>query len=133
MTPKNRNILIGVGIVALIVIFYMRTKKSEQAMATAKQPAKKPQVAPVKTVTGNATYNDAVDFLQALQNKGYIVRGISDEVRKDFTDEYQKDISKVNHLKVMEILKKPQDKWTLEEEFFYKDNFINNVLRLDNE
>lgn len=133
MTPKNRKILIGVGIVALILFFYMRNKKTSQAMATAKEPAKQPKTPQNKNVTGMATSSDAIEFLDALLKKGYMVRRVSDEVRKEFVAEYQKDISKANHLKVMEILKKPEDKWTLEEEFFYKDNFINNVLQLDNE
>ena len=131
MTPKNRNILIAGGIIGLILIFYYRSRRTSQAMAT-KQTTKQP-IKATQPLVGNASYSDAVEFLEALLKKGYMVRRASDEVRKDFINEYQKDISKADHVKVMSILKKPENTWTLEEEFFYKDTFLNNVLQLDNE
>jgi hypothetical protein len=136
MTPRNRNILIAGGIIGLILLFMYRSRRKSQAMATRKpttKPITTPQKAETKQLVGNANYSDAVEFLEALLNKGYMVRRVSDDVRKDFINEYQKDISKADHVKVMAILKKPEDKWTLEEEFFYKDTFLNNVLQLDNE
>jgi hypothetical protein len=134
MTPRNRNILIAGGIIGLILLFMYRSRRTSQAMATRKSmPTKTPQKAETKQLVGNANYSEAVEFLDALLKKGYMIRGVSDEVRKDFINEYQKDISKADHVKVMAILKKPEDKWTLEEEFFYKDTFLNNVLQLDNE
>lgn len=133
MTPRNRNILIGaVVVIGLIYLYNRNKKKAEQKQA--EQRAKAPSTGTPKqgeVVSGMASYNDAVLFLSALQNKGYLVKIVDDETRKDFIREYQNDISKADHLKVMEILKKPESKWTLEEEYFYKDNFINNVLRLD--
>jgi hypothetical protein len=136
MTAKNRNMLIGAGVLLVVIYLYRRNKKANEEKAKqekARLDAQKLSSGTPKqdeVVSGMSSYNDAVDFLTALQKQGYIVR-VNDDLRKAFIKEYQNDISKADHLKVMKILAKPETQWTLEEEFFYKDNFINNVLKLE--
>jgi glycine cleavage system H lipoate-binding protein len=135
MTTKNRNILIGAGVLLVIIYVYRRNKKANEEKEKARLEAQKKAISTGtpkqgEVVSGMSSYNDAVEFLTALQKQGYVVK-VNDDLRKAFIKEYQDDISKADHVKVMRILAKPENTWTLEEEFFYKDNFINNVLKLE--
>jgi hypothetical protein len=113
---KTIIVIAGVG----VAIYLYRKYKN-------KKPVIKKQEAPKIEM---ATEQDAIDFMKKLQDKGFIVK-ISSEQRRAFTKEYQKDITKADHTRVMEMLKKEPTKWTLEEEFFYTDKFIDNVLTLE--
>jgi hypothetical protein len=113
---KTILVIAGVGVA---IYLYRRYKKQK--------PVVKKQEAPKIEM---ATEQDAIDFMTKLQDKGFIVK-ISSEQRRAFTKEYQKDITKADHTRVMEMLKKEPSKWTLEEEFFYTDKFIDNVLTLE--
>lgn len=133
MKLTNRNILIGAGVLLVVIYLYRRNKKANEEKARLEAQKKATSTGTPKqgeVVSGMSSYNDAVEFLTALQKQGYVVK-VNDDLRKAFIKEYQNDISKADHVKVMRILAKPENTWTLEEEFFYKDNFINNVLKLE--
>lgn len=121
----NKKILTGLIILTGVGIVYLvhKNRQSKKAKPTA--------VKPTEVKIPMSTEADAIAFMEALQNKGFIVK-ISTEQRKSFINEYVKDITKADHTKVMELLKKEPNKWTLEEEFFYIDKFVDNVLTLDN-
>lgn len=122
----NKKILTGLIIITGVGIVYLvhKNRQNKKAKPTAVKPTTEVKI-PM------STESDAIAFMEALQNKGFIVK-ISTEQRKSFINEYVKDITKADHTKVMELLKKEPNKWTLEEEFFYIDKFVDNVLTLDN-
>jgi hydrogenase maturation factor HypF (carbamoyltransferase family) len=122
----NKKLLTGLIIITGVGIVYLIYKNKQN----------KNIVGSVKNTTEikipMSTESDAIAFMEALKDKGFIVK-ISTEQRKSFTNEYVKDITKSDHTKVLELLKKEPNKWTLEEEFFYIDKFVDNVLTLDND
>jgi ribosomal protein L16 Arg81 hydroxylase len=118
MERKVVNTIIIIAGIGMLIYLYKRYNK---------KPVVKKQELPKIEM---ASEQDDITFMEKLQEKGFIVK-IPTDKRKGFVSEYQKDITKADHNKVMELLKKDPSKWTLEEEFFYTDKFIDNVLTLD--
>jgi hypothetical protein len=120
----DKKIVTGLIVVAGVGILYFLYRRNQQSK---KVTAPTPKSTPIPM----ASDTDAIAFMEILKDKGFIVR-IGTEERKAFITEYKKDVSKADHTKVMELLKKDPSKWSLEEEFFYQDKFVDNVLTLDN-
>lgn len=127
MNKKLVTTILVIAGVGLAIYMFNKSKKAKSKVA----PAPKPEVAPAPKQPEMATEKDALEFMEALKKKGFMVRALTTEFRKAFINEYKKDITKDEHLKVIEMLKKEPTEWTLEEEFFYKDVFQNGVLTFD--
>jgi hypothetical protein len=128
---KNKNILIGLAVATGVVLAIVIHRRNKSLKDKSQKPQKQEVVNEVKEEV-MTTEKDAISFMEKMRELGFFVR-LSPDKRKAFTKEYVKEVSKSEHDKVMGLLSKPRGQWTMEEVFFYEDNFLNTLLMPDSE